>query len=179
MCYLRRWIHLQWCRLCFESRQFERSHYYSKRPQQKRNNCLRISQTCNSSKRLSSDQKNSFFVVVPSVNDKVNKVNQWISATDANTVIVAVDYATFPSSTSTLFIGINANILSSSFANVGYTATENSFLSVVVSNSIAQAPAGLAVPLSATVNKSTKPIELVANKALRLNAQRTLKDLAA
>jgi len=105
---------------------------------------------------LSSDQKNSFFVVVPSVNDKVNKVNQWISATDANTVIVAVDYATFPSSTSTLFIGINANILSSSFANVGYTATENSFLSVVVSNSIATAPSTLAVPLSALSSTADK-----------------------
>lgn len=99
---------------------------------------------------LSNDQKNSFFTVVPSINDKVNKVNQWISSTDANTVIVAVDYATFPTSTSTLFIAINAAILSTSYANVGYTATENSFLSVVISNSISTAPSTLTVPLSST-----------------------------
>lgn len=128
---------------------------------------------------LSSEQKNNLFLVVPSENSKVSKVSQWISATEANTVIIAVEYESFPTSISTLFLALNAQILSESLANVGYSASENSFISVVISNSIAQAPAGLAVPLSATVNKSTKPIELVANKALRLNAQRTLKDLAA
>lgn len=101
---------------------------------------------------LSNDQKNAFFIVVPSVNDQVNKVNQWISTTDTNTVIIAIEYATFPSSTSTLFVGLNANILSSSLASVGYTATDNSFLSVVISNSIATAPSTLVVPLSATAS---------------------------
>lgn len=72
---------------------------------------------------LSNEQKNSMFVVVPSVTDKVNRVNQWISTSDANTVIIAVEHATFPTSTSTLFVGLNANILSSSLASVGFTAT--------------------------------------------------------
>jgi hypothetical protein len=99
---------------------------------------------------LSSAQQNSFFVVIPSTSDKVVKVNQWLSTTDANTVVVAVQYQNFPASTSTLFIALNAAILSTSYANVGYTATENSFLSVVISSSIAPAPSTLTIPATAT-----------------------------
>lgn len=118
---------------------------------------------------LSNEQKSSFFVVVPSINDKVNRVNQWISTLDANTVIVAVEYANFPVSTSTLFVGINANILGSSFANVGYTATENSFLSVVVSNSISTAPSTLTIPqVSASIAPGT--IDTIGKYSRRLSA---------
>jgi hypothetical protein len=127
---------------------------------------------------LSSEQKNNLFLVVPSENSKVSKVSQWISATEANTVIIAVEYESFPASISTLFLALNAQILSESLANVGYTASENSFISVVISNSIAQAPAGLAVPLSATASKANKDIELSANKAIK-NAVRRSQDIAA
>lgn len=99
---------------------------------------------------LSSEQQNGFFIVVASANDKINKVNQWISTTEPNTVMVAVEYASYPVTTSTLFVTLNAGLLSTSLANIGYTATENSFLSVVVGNGIATAPATLMIPASAT-----------------------------
>ncbi len=123
---------------------------------------------------LSNEQKNGFFIVVPSTNDKVNKVNQWISTTDANTVIIAVEYASFPASTSTLFIAINAAILSSSFANVGYTATENSFLSVIVSGSIATAPASLGVPPTASAKPANSVFAVGAFASRKYNALKAL-----
>ena len=123
---------------------------------------------------LSNEQKNAFFVVVPSVNDKVNKVNQWISTSDVNTVIVAVDYATFPASTSTLFVGLNANILSSSFANVGYTATDNSFLSVVISNSISVAPSTLNIPLSSE-SRSSQGVTAISATASKKDIRKSIQ----
>jgi proprotein convertase subtilisin/kexin type 5 len=99
---------------------------------------------------LSSEQQNGFFIVVPSSNDRVNKVNQWVNSGEQNTIMVAVEYASYPATTSTLFVALNAGILSTSLANVGFTASENSFLSVVISNGVATAPATLVVPGSAT-----------------------------
>jgi hypothetical protein len=56
---------------------------------------------------LSSNQINNFFIVVPSVNDKVVKVNQWQDATDRNVAWIAAQYETIPAQ-STLFITLNA-----------------------------------------------------------------------
>lgn len=103
---------------------------------------------------LTREQQNGFFTVVASANDRISRVNQWAGA-EANTVIVAVEYASFPVSTSTLFVALNAGLLSTSLANVGYTASENSFLSVVISNGIATAPSTLMVPASATNNAAS------------------------
>lgn len=109
---------------------------------------------------LSSEQQNGFFIVVASANDRINRVNQWISTTEQNTMIVAVEYASYPVTTSTLFIALNAGLLSTSLANVGFTATENSFLSVVISNGIAIAPVTLNIPASATNSVATSPTRL-------------------
>jgi hypothetical protein len=98
---------------------------------------------------LSNDQKNKFFIVIPSANDSVAFINQWLSTTEANTVIVAIQYNTVPQM-STVFLALNAAILSSSLANVGFVANENSFLSVYVNSNIGLAPVSLVIPSSAT-----------------------------
>lgn len=55
---------------------------------------------------LSADQKNNFFIVIASKDDKVVKVNQFLGS-DAGTFVVAVEYATYPTAISTLFLTIN------------------------------------------------------------------------
>ena len=93
--------------------------------------------------------------------------------------MIAVDYATFPATASTLFIALNAGLLSSSLANVGFTASENSFLSVAISNSIAQAPATLVVPAGATNSQGTVATQLgfrALRMAMRANAVQLIWD---
>jgi hypothetical protein len=41
---------------------------------------------------LSNEQKNGFFNVAASENDRVSRVNQWISQTESDKMIVAVEY---------------------------------------------------------------------------------------
>jgi hypothetical protein len=124
---------------------------------------------------LTREQQNGFFTVVASANDRISRVNQWAGA-EANTVIVAVEYASFPVSTSTLFVALNAGLLSTSLANVGFTASENSFLSVVISNGIATAPSTLMVPASAT-NNAAASLDKIGTMARR-NAIRSLETRA-
>lgn len=118
---------------------------------------------------LSADQKNNFFIVIPSSNDKVVKVNQFLSTSDSSTVIVAVEYASYPTSLSTLFLTINTQLLSTSYINVGYTPVDSSFLSVIISSSIAQAPNNLVVPATAT-NSLGDPVTSIKNPVIRTNA---------
>ena len=69
---------------------------------------------------LSSEQKNNFFLVVASQNDKIAKTNQWISESDPNIVIVAIEYSVYPTSISSIFLVQNAALLRNSLAAVGY-----------------------------------------------------------
>lgn len=125
---------------------------------------------------LSADQKNGFFIVIPSSNDKVVKVNQFVSSTEQNTVIVAVEYASYPTSISTLFLTINSELLTSSYINVGYAPSDNSFLSVIVSSSLPQAPSTLAIPSFAT-NSVQGTIALVTNEVVRAYAKNSVDHL--
>ena len=99
---------------------------------------------------LSSEQKNNFFLVVAAQNDKIAKTNQWISESDLNTVIVAIEYSVYPTRISSIFLVQNAALLRNSLAAVGYKSTQNSYLSVAISTSIAAAPATLQIPQGAT-----------------------------
>lgn len=95
---------------------------------------------------LSPTQKNSFFLVVPNTGDKISYVNQW--QVDANTVTVAVTYATFPTQTA-VFLAVNAQLLSNSYSSIGYTADASSFVSASINIGLAQAPASLIIPSNA------------------------------
>lgn len=122
---------------------------------------------------LSADQKNNFFIVIPSKDDKIVKVNQFISSTDSSSFIVAVEYASYPTTISTLFLTINTQLISSSYINVGYTPSSNSFLSVIISNNIAQAPASLIIPASAT-NAQAGGIDKIQIPSIATNARKAL-----
>lgn len=127
---------------------------------------------------LSADQKNNFFIVIPSVNDKVTKVNQFVSSSDPSTVIVAVEYSTYPTSTSTLFLTINTQLLSASYINVGYAPSDNSFLSVIISSSLPQAPSTLVIPATAT-NSAQNAIDQIQIPNVRTKAVAESKRLIA
>lgn len=114
---------------------------------------------------LSADQKNNFFIVIPSKDDKIVKVNQFLSTTDSSSYIVAVEYDSYPTSISTLFLTINTQLISSAYINVGYTPSSNSFLSVIISANMAQAPATLVIPASATNSQANK-IEHIKDPAI-------------
>jgi hypothetical protein len=64
-----------------------------------------------------------------------------------NEVIIAVTYSTIPNQ-SILFFAINAQFLSASYANIGYTANANSYISVNINNSIPDASPTLAIPIN-------------------------------
>jgi hypothetical protein len=55
---------------------------------------------------LSADQRNNFFIVIASKDDKVVKVNQFLGS-DVGTFVVAVEYSTYPITISTLFLTVN------------------------------------------------------------------------
>jgi hypothetical protein len=95
---------------------------------------------------LSPTQKNAFFLVVPNSGDKVSYVNQWQA--DANNVIVAVTYATFPTQTA-IFLAINAQQLASAYSSIGYTADSSSFVSGAVNIGLSAAPSSLIIPSAA------------------------------
>ena len=120
---------------------------------------------------LSADQKNNFFIVIPSKDDRIVKVNQFISSTDSSSYIVAVEYATYPTSISTLFLTINTQLMSSAYINVGYTPSSNSLLSVIISNNIGQAPASLIIPASAT-NSQANSIDKIKDPTIKSRATR-------
>lgn len=114
---------------------------------------------------LTSAQQNSFFIVIPSANDTVVLVNQWLDTTDNTLAWVAIQYATIPT-LSTVFITINAQLLATAFANVGYIAGDN-FLSVSISQSVATTPASVQIPASATNAQANTADQVpAANKAL-------------
>lgn len=95
---------------------------------------------------LSPTQKNAFFLVVPNTGDKVSYVNQW--QVDANDVIVAVTYATFPTQTA-VFLAVNGQQLASSYASIGYIADSSSFVSAAINIGLSPAPASLVIPSNA------------------------------
>ena len=114
---------------------------------------------------LTADQLNNFFIVIPSTANKIVRVNQWKDATQT-LIWVAIEYETFPA-VSTVFLALNAEKLGTALANVGYTASENSFLSVIVSTSIAPAAATLQIPATSTNSLSQSLTDVpLANKAL-------------
>lgn len=94
---------------------------------------------------LSPLQKSNFFLVIPSSGDKVSFVNQW--QPDANTVMVAINYAEYPLK-STAYLAINAKQLAPSYASIGYTADSNSFVSASVNGNNANCPSSLQIPAS-------------------------------
>jgi len=116
---------------------------------------------------LSNEQKNNFFIVIASENDKVSKVNQFLSQTDPNTVIVAVEYSQYPSTISSLFIAQNAVLLSSSYAAIGFRPALTGYLPVTVSSGLNQAPASLIIPQGVTNNRPDSIFKLT------INSQRT------
>jgi hypothetical protein len=117
---------------------------------------------------LSPSQKNAFFLVVPNTGDKVSYVNQWQS--DANDVIVAVTYATFPTQTA-VFLSVNAQQLASSYSSIGYTADASSFVSAAVNIGLATAPASLTIPATSSYNKANpgSDVSAITQHAANLN----------
>jgi len=103
---------------------------------------------------LSPTQKNAFFQVVPNQNDKVSYVNQFISSSDSNCVVVAITYVTFPTQ-SAVFLTINAQQLASSYSSIGYSADASTYVSASVNIGLATAPATLVIPASATNSVQT------------------------
>ena len=125
---------------------------------------------------LSSEQKNNFFLVVASQNDRIAKTNQWISESDPNTVIVAIEYSVYPTSISSIFLVQNAALLRNSLAAVGYKSTQNSYLSVAISTSISSAPATLQIPQGAT-NSQASSTSVLTFGSLRTAARNLLKEI--
>jgi len=115
---------------------------------------------------LTSNQINNFFIVVPSASDTVVKVNQWQDATDKTVAWVAIQYQSIPS-LSTAFITLNAQILASSYANVGYTAGDN-FLAISISQAVGTTPSTVVIPASATnAQAGTGDMISTANNAIK------------
>ena len=64
--------------------------------------------------------------------------------------MISIQYITAPQS-STAYLALNAGILSSSFANVGYVASENSFKPIYFNfYNVQAAPVDLMIPFTAT-----------------------------
>lgn len=93
-------------------------------------------------------QRNNFFQVVPNQNDKVTLVNQFISSTSPNCVVVAVTYATFPTQSS-LFLTVNSVQLASAYSSIGYTTDSSTFVSASINVGLNAAPATLTIPANA------------------------------
>jgi len=71
---------------------------------------------------------------------------------------------------------VNARILSSSLENVGYSASENSYIAVSINNGIANAPSTLVIPASATNNIETKLERISTNSAVQKAIRSTILD---
>jgi hypothetical protein len=113
-------------------------------------------------------QKNNFFQVVPNQNDKVTLVNQFISSTSPNCVVVAVTYAGFPTQSS-LFLTVNSVQLASAYASIGYTTDSSTFVSASINVGLNAAPATLTIPYGAdnnAPNDGTQVNSIIMNAAI-------------
>jgi hypothetical protein len=114
---------------------------------------------------LSPTQRSSFFLVVPASADKNNVayINQWVSTTNSSCVVVGVNYNTFPTQ-SAVFLAVNAQVLASSYAAIGYTADASSFVSASVNIGLPASPASLVVPSNVANDQATTSDALTNNQ---------------